>query len=142
MVTSKKVSGKAKGMPIGLLWGVGAGLMVTFFFVAAMTQLILSGTLAETAMGYGTMLALPISTATAAAISYGMIKCRRMQVCLLSGGIYVLCLLMINVLFFGGQFEGIVVTVALSFLGAFIVGMAGIKKEHKKTGKVRKYHHR
>ena len=136
MTTNKKVFGKAGSMPLGLAAGTAVGLLITIVFAVAMTQLVLGGKLEEEAMGYGAMMAIPVSAAMAALVSFAIVKRRRMQVCMLTGMAYLLSLVAINVLFFGGQFQGLVVTIMLILLGSGGVGALGLR-EGKRSGKRR-----
>lgn len=131
MLTSKKTFGKARSMPIGLAWGTAAALLITIAFAALITQLVLGEKLDETAIGTGSMIVLPVASAVSAITASGMIKRRRMQVCMLSGVIYLLCLVLINLLLFGGQFSSLGVTILLVAAGTIIVGMWGLKGEKK-----------
>lgn len=142
MITNKKVFGKAKSMPAGLAVGTAMGLLITIAFAVVMTQLVLGGKLEETAMGYGAMITIPVAAAMSALVAFTMIKRRRIQVCMMAGGLYLLCLIGINVLFFGGQFQGIGVTVLLILLGASAVGVLGLRAGERKGRRTKKYHHR
>lgn len=137
MVTNKKVMGKAGSVPKGLAIGTVAALLITILFAVGMTQLILAEKISEMAMGYGAMIVMPLASAVSALIATGVIKRRRMQICLLAGLAYFIVLGIINVVFFGGQFSGVAVSVLLILLGAFAVGLLGARGE-KGRGKRRK----
>jgi putative membrane protein (TIGR04086 family) len=132
MTTNKKVFGKAGSMPLGLAAGTAVGLLVTIAFAVVMAQLVLGGKLKEGAMGYGAMIAIPVSAAIGALVSVAIIKRRRMQVCLITGAAYLLSLIGINILFFGGQFQGLVVTVLLILLGTGGIGALGLRNGKRK----------
>lgn len=131
MVTNKKVFGKAMSLPAGIAIGGGAALVVTLFLAAGLTQLVLSERIDEGSIGYWASGALPACSALGALIAVGVIKRKRMQVCLLTGALYFITLLAINVLFFGGQFSGVGVTVLLILLGTGAVGLLGARGERR-----------
>lgn len=134
MLTGKKTYGKAKSMPVGIIWGTVVALAITIVYAVIISQLVLGEKIDASAIGIGSMIVLPLASAVSAITSSGMIKRRRMQVCLLSGVSYLLSLLLINLLFFGGQFGGFAATILLVAIGVIVVGMWGLKGE-KRTGK-------
>lgn len=129
MVTNKKVRGKAWPIPKGLAMGTAVAVLLTILFAVGMTQLILTETISEAALGYGAMILLPMASAISALIAVGIIKRRRMQICLLAGLAYFIALGLINVVFFGGQFEGVGVSLLLILLGVLCVGVLGLRGE-------------
>ena len=142
MVTGKKTYGKAKPMAVGLAFGVGAALLLTVVFSVAVTQLVLGERIEENAIGYWTGGMLPICTALGSWIAVGLVKRRKMQTCLITGGIYFVCLLGVNVLFFGGQFHGVFVTFLMVLLGATVAGLLAARGEKRGSKKHKKYHSR
>lgn len=142
MVTNKKVFGRAGSMPKGLALGTTAALVLTVGYAILMTQLILTETVDMTALGYGSMILLPVVSAVSAWIAVSIIKRKRMQVCLLSGGVYFTVLALINIFFFGGQFQGVLVTVALILAGVLVVGVMGLRGERGSGKKYRSFRSR
>ena len=142
MVTGKKTFGKAKPMVVGLAVGVGAALLITLLFAVVVTQLVLGEKIGEGTIGYWTGVMLPLSTGVGAWIAVCLVKSKKMQTCLLTAAVYFLCLLGINALFFGGQFQGVVVSVVMILLGAATTGIIAAKGERKGHNKRRKYHSR
>jgi len=125
MVTNKKTYGKAKSIPVGLAWGAVVAVCITMCFAVAITQLVMEERISENAIGYGTMITLPLASVSSSLVSIGLIKRRRMQVCMMSGGIYIGVLLLVNLLLFGGQFGGLGVSVLLILFGVrnlFLLG--------------------
>ena len=134
MVINKKVRGKAGSIAKGLTLGTLAALCITVLFAIAMTQMVLAEKLSAEAVGYGVLIVLPIATAISALIAVGIIKRRRMQICLMAGLAYFVVLGVVNVVFFGGQFGGAGVALLMIALGALGVGAMGLRGEkgHKK----------
>ena len=135
MVTNKRVFGRAGSMAKGVLVGTIAALVITIAVALLLTQLILSDKMDFTVLGYSAMIMLPLASAVSALISVGIVKRRRMQTAMLAGVAYFVMLSLINFIFFGGHFDGLLVTILLILGGAFCVGIWGIRGErghHKK----------
>lgn len=139
MVTNKMVFGKAGTMTKGILLGTTAAWILTLVSAIIMTQLVLSGSMKHTALGYWAMVLVPLVSAISAFIAVGIIKRQRMQVCLLSGLAYFVTLLIVNLVFFGGQFDGIVITAILILSGVLCVGLLGLRGERRGAKKYKSY---
>ncbi len=139
MVTKRKATGKAGTIPKGIVIGTAVALLLTLLATVGMTQLILTEKISETSIGYGSMIALPLASGMSAWIAVGIIRRRRMQVCLLSAVSYFIVLSAINILFFGGQFGGVWVSLLLIFVGAFGVGVLGLRGENGSRKKRKAY---
>ena len=61
-------------------------------------------------------------------VAWKKIKRLRLQVCLISGGIYYLMLLGMTILFFGGQFCGMGVTALMVACGSILPILGGFSK--------------
>jgi len=142
MVTDKKNYGKAKPMAVGLAFGVGTALLLTVILSVAVTQLVLGERIEENAIGYCTGGMLPVCTAVGAWVAITLVKSRKMQTCLITGGVYYLCLLAVNVLFFGGQFDGVFVSLLMVLLGASAVGFLAARGKGKGSNHHKKYRSR
>ena len=86
------------------------------------------GTMPLDGIGYGAMGILVVSALSGALTAWSKIKRLRMQVCLLSGGIYYLALLGMTMLFFGGQFRGMGVTALMVACGSVLAILGGFSK--------------
>ena len=142
MVVNQKVSGRSKPMAVGLAIGTVISLIVTLLGACIIANLVLSGKMVAETIGYGAMLIVLFASALGAWISAGLIKRRWMVVCLGTGGSYYLVLLAITALFFGGQYQGMGVTVLLVLGGCGAVGLLGLRGEKTRSKKVRKYQFR
>ncbi len=142
MITNKKPGGKAMSMPAGIALGSIIALVTTLLIAVIVTQLVLNEKIAEASIGYWAMAVLPLSAAVGAFISVWLIKRRRMQVCLITGGAYYLSLLVINILFFGGQFNAMALSLLLVFVGACTIGIMGAKGDRRGSKKHKKYYSR
>lgn len=140
MVKNRKVTGRARSIPVGMAVGWGIGLLVTVSAAAILTQIILSGAMSERMTGVGAYLILPMAAALDALVAASMIKRRWAQVCLGAGGLYFLTLLGISALLFGGQYQGVGISLLLIMGSSAAVGMLGSKREKHTSGK-RKIRH-
>lgn len=142
MVTNRKVTGKAGSIPKGVAIGTAVALLLTLLVAFGMTQLVLTEKMSENGIGYGAMITLPFVSGISSWIAVGIIRRRRMQVCLLSAASYFIVLCAINILFFGGQFGGLWLSMLLIFAGAFGVGVLGLRGDKGGRKKHKSYHPR
>lgn len=137
MVTNRKMKGTAKSVQLALCWGLIISMVLTLILSAGITYLVLSETMAESAVGYGVMLTVLVSSFLGAIVAAAAVKSRRLFVCLMSGVGYFLLLLSVTALFFGGQYEGMGVTALLVFGGAGAAALMGGKGDGQKRKKRR-----
>lgn len=138
MVVNKKVTGNAMTMPLGFVIGLAVSMAVTFISVGVIAYLVLGEKMAAEMIGYGSMATLLLSSAAGAWVAAKMVKHRWMVVCLGTGAVYFLTLLACTALFFGGQYEGIGVTLLVVLAGSGAVGLLGLKGESSTAKKRRK----
>ena len=98
--------------------GTAAAFAWTILCAAILAKLMESGTLPEEAVGYGSMIILLSGSFLGALLAFGKVKCKRLQVSLLTAAGYYLSLLAVTALFFGGQYTGMGVTGLLIFGGS------------------------
>ena len=136
-----KVTGKAASMPAGIGIGLGVGLVLTLLGAVALAFMLAGEKLSLDAMGYGVMVVLFIGAFAASIVAMWCIKHRKMQVSLITAGAYLLILLAMNALFFGGQYEGVgatVLVVGIAGTAAAFIGSGGVK--HAKPGRKFRVH--
>ena len=137
MVTQRKATGRASSLPAGLAWGALVSLGLTLIGSGVVAFLVHRGTMAVNSIGYGAMVILVLSALSGAWMAFKKIKRLRLQVCLISGGIYYLMLLGMTMLFFGGQFQGMGVTALMVACGSILAILGGFSKGR---GGKRRYH--
>ena len=142
MVINRKVSGKAISMPLGIILGLAVSIALTMAIVAITANLILTERVGEGAIGYCAIIALLLSSALGAWLAAKLVKRRWMIVCIGVGGAYLLTLLAITALFFGGQYQGVLVTTLVILAGCGSVGLLGLKAEGNAKKRRKKLHHR
>lgn len=113
MVVNRKPTGTAKSMPYGLLMGWLLSAVLTVAACGVLAWLILGEKTGWSAMGYGAIGTLLVSSYAGAAVSCRLIQHRKLLVCLLSGGIYLCSLTVTAALLFGGGLEGVWLTALL-----------------------------
>ena len=136
MVKTKKPTGRAASIPGGLASGALVNILITLMLTAVIAKMVQSGLLSQDQIGYGIMFLLFFSSVAGAMTAQSRVKHRRMLVSLLSGLIYIVILLSVTALFFGGQYAGFGVTVLLIMGGtgtvAILSGSRG-GRPHKKS---------
>lgn len=138
MVINQKVTGRAMSMPAGIAVGILVSLFITLAGAFLLGWLIDRETMTVNNIGYGSMVILLSASALGAMVAKNRIKHRALVVCLLSGTGYYLALLSITALFFGGQFQGMGVTLALVLAGAGGAGLLSLNKKKSITKGYRK----
>lgn len=138
MVANKKVTGRAKSLPVGIGIGLLGSIGITLCLAAVLAALIARETVAMEAAGYGAMGILLVSAGAGAWISAGLVKRQRLMVCLILGAAYYICLLSATALFFGGQYQGMGVTALVILAGVGAVILLGLKGEGSGSKRRRK----
>lgn len=140
MTVNRKPNGRAMTLPAGSALGAAFALLWTLISSGFLAWLIHNERLPEEAIGYGSMVILLSASILGALVAYGKVKKQRMLTSACSGGIYLLMLLAITALFFGGKYSGMGVT-ALLILGgsgtAALLGMRQGKSRMKRGRKIR-----
>ena len=134
----QKATGRAMSMPAGIAVGMAVSLLVTLVGAFVLGWLIDKEMLEMNSIGYGAMVILLAASFLGALTAKTRIKHRYLVVCLVSGVGYYLVLLAITALFFGGQYQGMGVTLALVLAGAGTAGLLSIKKKKSITKGYRK----
>lgn len=110
-------------VPMGLALGGGCSLLITILSAAVLAWMVDKEKLAWENIGYGIMITLLLAAVLGARLAYGRIKRQRLLVCTLTGVVYLGMLLSITALFFGGQYDGALVTAVLILGGSAAVGL-------------------
>lgn len=142
MVVNQKVTGTAASMPGGLALGAVVSSLVTALGTAFAAYLISGESLPQEAIGYCAMVILLAASVTGAWTAVRRIKHRRVKVCALSGVIYYLLLVAVNILFFGGVYDGMGVTALLVLGGSGVVVLMGERRERRGHSRIKKRKHR
>ncbi len=123
---------------------IGAAVSIVLMIVsnASIAWLTVSERMPQEMLGHGVLLILMLSAGAGALTSIKIAKCKQLLVSVLSGTIYCACLLIVTVFCFGGEFDGVVVTISVILAGAICVALlsAGIGQKAQKGNKKR--HHR
>jgi len=105
-------------MPSGLALGAAVSMAATIAISFIGAQLIMNEVIAQEQIGYCSLAALLTGTILGAVTSARKVKHRKLVVCLLSGGVYLLILLATTALIFGGQYEGLATTCLTVMIGS------------------------
>ena len=136
---SRKQNGRAVTMPVGLICGSAVSVLGTAAGAMIAAKLMDTGRMQQTGIGYAVLVTLLLSSFLGAMVAAKKIKRQLVAVCTLSGVIYLLILLSITALFFGGQYEAVGVTALLvtggSILAAMVVARPKKGRRRRKTGK-------
>lgn len=128
MVANQKVTGRAMTIPGGVGIAAITSIVTTLLMSGILAWLVLTERVGESVVGYGAMVILLVSSFFGAMIAAGMIKHRKMMVCLLSGAAYFLCLLACTALFLGGQYQGVGISALLILVGSAGAALTDLRK--------------
>lgn len=142
MVRNRKPTGTAMSLPAGVGVGVAVAVVLSLIGAALAAWLLDSGSMSQDGIGYGAMVILLLSAAAGAWAAISAVKHNRLVVGMATGGVYLVLLLGMTALFFGGQYQGIVPTVLLVLAGSMTAVLVGngaggnrISRRHKtRTG--------
>ena len=122
MVTRQKHTGRAVSIPSGLAAGAITSVMVTLIISGAGAWMIAAEVMPQKQIGYCSVVSLLLAAILGSLMAIKKIKRKPMVVGLLNGGVYYGILIILTVVFFGGNFQGMGVTMAVVLLGS----LAGI----------------
>ena len=118
MIKNLKTNGKAVSIPAGLALGGFVSTSITLIGCLILANSVKTGLLKPENIGYGMLIQLLTASFMGAMTAHASIKHRKKMVCILSGVIYYMILIIITALFFGGQYQGFGVTGLVVLAGA------------------------
>lgn len=124
----QKYTGRSLSVPAGLAVGLGVSLGITGAVIAVLAKLVDGEVMPWENIGYGIMAMLLIASFLGAMAAYGRIKRQRLMICLMAGGIFFCTLLAMTALFFGGQYDGVMVSFLLILAGSGAAGLLGLRQ--------------
>ena len=137
MVANRKVTGRASSVPAGLAAGVITAMGITLLTSLLVAYLVSGEFIEQDKIGYGAIAVLLLSSGIGARLAITKIKKMPIQIAALCGLLFYIVLLLMTALFFGGQFDGMGVTLVVVLLGS---GAGGIMTSGKPKRQKRKYH--
>lgn len=126
----------------GLAYGLLASLLVTLGGCAICATLISSESIAATAANYCVLGILLISAFAGAKIAIIRSGEKRLLVGTLTGALYLVVLLAMTALFFGGQYEGVGETALVVITGGIVAAIIGINGKKRGISHKSKIRHR
>lgn len=127
----------APGMVKPILLGASICLGINVGMSMLLAMMMNTEKIADAGMGYGVMVTLMMGAYWGSYAACKMRKEQRLPTAMLTGGIYFVMLLFVNVLFYGAKFQGIGETVLLILCGCMLAAMWTSRKSG--TGKMKKF---
>jgi O-antigen/teichoic acid export membrane protein len=127
-------------MPKGIMLGWVAEMCLTLAGSALCAYLIGQESIKGEGIGYCAMGIILASSMTGALVACNSVKCRKLQVCMISGAVYYLSLLAVTALFFGGIFQGMGVTALLVFGCCGTMALLSVRERKRGPQRKRKIH--
>jgi len=128
--------------PVSILVAVGIGVCCAVVFsmlvCALLASLITSGSISFQTTGGVVVVVQGISGMLGSWIAATVAKQQRLQVCLITAGMYFLCLLAMTALLFDGEYAGVVLSLMSVLTGGCIVALSGIRTKKEKKFKALK----
>lgn len=134
MAGKRNFFGKEKPLAMAVGIGVGCSYILTLLGTGLWAWLIGNGSVAQSAIGYGSMVILAVSAAVGCMLASRIFPRKQLMVCGITAAGYYLCLLATTALFFGGQYRGMGVTALMVLLGAALAmlpALTGMSRKHK-----------
>ena len=123
-----------KSLGISMIVSVGSALIGS----AVGTWLLSSEKIEERNIGYITMILLLVSSFLGALVATRLINEKRMLVCLCAGSVYLLSLLGITALFFGGIYSGVGESALVILAGVLSVALIALKGNKSAKKRIKK----
>ena len=137
----KKITGRAPSLGRSVASGVLLGSGWTLVSAAVLAKLVDAEMLAMENVGYGSMAAVLSAVFMGASLAGKKAGHMVLPASVIAGAAYFLCLVMVNVLFFGGKFTGFGVTFLLTALAtglALLTAGKGSSRGRPKRYKISK----
>lgn len=132
MTVNRKATGTASSIPAGMASGALASIGITLAGALLTAKLLDNQILKWENCGYGVLIILLVSSWAGAVVTASKVKRKRFVMCLASGGIYFILLMICTALFFGGQYSGVGETVLLIFCGSMVGLFSGFSRKNGK----------
>ncbi len=129
-----KIKRKNRNKELSLPLGIGLGLLIcvilTLAGTAAISHLTLTEKIGEQSITIWSKVILFIAVLIGAWGAVSATKQKRLQVSLLTGGIYNLLLLSMTAMFFGGRYQGVGITLLVVLAASAFVAFMPAKIKH------------
>lgn len=135
MFRKVKFGGNTNGVISGAVLGVLVCLLLTLSASAILAWMISAETIDMSSTGYGAIVILVLSSFAGSLVAAEKVKRLRVQMCLITGAAYFLSLLSVTALFFGGQYQGMLVTAIMILIGSMSAALLGIKRRKYRKSK-------
>ena len=131
-MSGKWNSGRAMSIPKGLALGNGISLGLTVLLSLGLAGLISRERLRWEQIGYGIFIILFFSALLGAAVSVNAVKRQRLMIAMSAGVLFWATLIALTALFFGGQYDGMLVTGLIILAASGTVALLGLRREKRK----------
>jgi len=142
MTLNRKVTGKASSIPAGLAVSAAVSMIITLLVVTIGAYLLSKEILPQEQIGYCSMTALLAGSVLGAVTAARKIKHQKFLVGIFSGIVYYLVLLALTALFFGGEYQGMGVTLLLVMGGSMIGAILANREPKSRRAMGRKKYNR
>ena len=126
-------------IPMAIAIGVIACLAISFGCTALVASLILNGAMGESLINAAVTGVYFLSAFAGSILAAVIAKEKRLLVCLLSGAIYLACVVSVNAMFFEGIYSGVLWGIVASLAGAFCAGLLGMFTKQGRGKRIKKY---
>lgn len=139
MVVNRKVTGKAISVPAGVAAGATVSLCISVGGALIVAWMVGAEMMGAEGVGYAAMVILLVSSLLGPWLAATLIKHQRLMICMVTGCVFLVVLVGVNVLFFGGQFQGLLPSVLLILGGSVASALIGTGRGVNRTSVRRKH---
>lgn len=132
MTVDRKMTGRALSIPAGLAIGALVSMLITILISAISAHLISAEVMGQDWIGYCAVAALLAGALEGAATAAARVKHQYLIICLLNGITFYCVLLCLTALLFGGQYEGMGVTLFVVMTGSAVAALL-MNRQPKRT---------
>ena len=130
MKIKRKMNSKELSLPMGIGLGLLICAIMTIAGTAAISHLTLTERIGEQSIGIWSKVVLFLAVLIGAWSAVTATKQKRLQVCLITGGIYSLLLLSATAMFFGGRYRGVGISLLVVLAASAFVAFMPVKIKH------------
>ncbi len=132
MAYQRKPAAEGKNIPVGLAMSLAGSWGVTLIAASIVTILIAGEHVGESFLSAAAVGTMFLASFAGALLAAGQNDSGRLMICLGSGGVYYLSLLGCNILFFDGEYRGMIPALLTVVGSCLIAALLGTRRKRPK----------
>ncbi len=127
MIMKEKAWKKTASLPASLCLGMAASVLLTLLSAVVITFMVAGEQIEESAVTHGAALTMLIASAVGAFVASCGAQEKLLWRCLLVGGVYLLCVLLLNAIAFGASFGNLTAGILAVIAGCGTVALLRLR---------------